>query len=133
MLKRKKSTVLVVEDEPSVLLTYRMLLEQKGYRVWAANSCEEANVVVCKRRFDLLLCDLSLEHNRTGFEVFERARELHPEIPCVTLTGYADREATEKARTSGIAVLFKPIEVEEFLKTIEDALRDGKKAAANGD
>ena len=132
--KNRKHTILVVEDEPAVLLTYRMLLEEQGYYVRAAGSCEDANAAISKRRFDLLLCDLSLEHNRTGFEVFACARQRDPGTPCVLLTGYADREATEKARASGIAVLFKPIEVEEFLKTIKDVLSDAQRQeAAAGD
>jgi CheY-like chemotaxis protein len=38
----RRYRILVVDDEPSVLLTYQMILEQKGYEAVAAPSSEEA-------------------------------------------------------------------------------------------
>lgn len=124
MSKAKKPEVLVVEDEASVLLTYRLLLEEQGYKVFAALSSQEAEGVLARKRFDLVLCDLSLEQNHTGFEVFERVRRRDPEVPCVMLTGYANRETVERAEQAGISVFFKPIEIEEFLSTLKNILRD---------
>jgi len=116
--------ILVVDDESSVLFTYRMILEQQGYAATAANTAAEALKQVAQQDFDLLLCDLSLEEKRTGFEVFNAARQKRPGVPCVLLTGYASKEAVEKAAREGIAVLFKPIDIEEFLSTISALLKD---------
>ena len=124
MSKAKKPAVLVVEDEASVLLTYRLLLQEQGYKVFAALSTREAEAVLARKRFDLVLCDLSLEQNHTGVEVFERVRRRDPEVPCVMLTGYANRETVERAEQAGIAVFFKPIEIEEFLSTLKNILRN---------
>lgn len=124
MAKGKKPEVLVVEDEASVLLTYRLLLEEQGYKVFPALSSQEAEAVLARKRFDLVLCDLSLEQNHTGFEVFERVRRRYPDVPCVMLTGYANRETVERAEQAGISVFFKPIEIEEFLSTLKNILRN---------
>ena len=123
MAKGKKPEVLVVEDEASVLLTYRMMLEEEGYTVVPALSSQQAEELLAKRRFDAVLCDLSLEQNHTGFEVFERVRKRDPKVPCVMLTGYANRETTERAEQAGITVFFKPIEIDEFLQTMKKILR----------
>ena len=135
MPKAKKPQVLVVEDEASVLLTYRLMLEDQGYEVFCALSSHDAEAVLAKRRFDMVLCDLSLEQNHTGFEVFERVRKRDPKVPCVLLTGYANRETTERAEQAGITVFFKPIEIDEFLQTLKKLLRNthGKPAEANRD
>lgn len=124
MAKPKKPEVLVVEDEASVLLTYRMMLEEQGYIVSPALSSQEAEALLGKKRFDLVLCDLSLEQNHTGFEVFERVRKRDPKVPCVMLTGYANRETTERAEQAGITVFFKPIEIDDFLQTLKTILRN---------
>ena len=124
MAKGKKPEVLVVEDEASVLLTYRLLLEEQGYKVFPALSSQEAEALLDKRGFDLVLCDLSLEQNHTGFEVFERVRKRHAGVPCVMLTGYANRETTERAERAGITVFFKPIELDGFLQTLKTILRN---------
>jgi DNA-binding NtrC family response regulator len=131
---KNQHRVLVVDDENSVLFTYRMILEEKGYNVATALTSREALDQLDSNSFDIVLCDLSLEQNRSGFEVFQHVRSKRPAVPCVLLTGYANEEAIERAEKDGIAVLFKPIDVKELFKTIEEALRQshaGKKQASN--
>ena len=121
--KAQQSRILVVDDEPSVLLTYRLILEQQGYEVLAAASSVEARKTIDKESIDLLLCDLSLEERHTGFEVIEYARKRQPQALSVLLTGYASKDVSEQAEEGGVAVLFKPIDIEEFLSTISAQLR----------
>ncbi len=121
--KPQRSRILVVDDEPSVLLTYRMILEQKGYDVLVAASSAEARNAIEKEQIDLLLCDLSLEERHTGFEVIDYARKRQPETISVLLTGYASKDVSDQAEQGGVAVLFKPIDIEEFLSTISAQLR----------
>jgi DNA-binding NtrC family response regulator len=121
----RKPRVLVVDDEPSVLATYRMILQQKGYDPVAAISSGEARAAIDHERLDLLLCDLSLEEKNTGFEVIAYARRIQPALPSVLLTGYATKDIAEKAAQNGIVVLFKPIDIDEFLSTIAAQLRSG--------
>jgi DNA-binding NtrC family response regulator len=130
----RKPKVLIVDDEASVLVTYRMILEQQGYEPTAVLSSAEALTAVEKTDFDLLMCDLSLEESHTGFEIFDAARGRTPDVPCVLLTGYASHEAVQQAESNGIAVLFKPIDIEEFLSTIETLVRSGHgKQKASGE
>jgi DNA-binding NtrC family response regulator len=116
--KSGPARILVVDDEPSVLLTYRMILEQQGYDVTAAASSEEAKRAIASQPVDLLLCDLSLEERHTGFEVIEYGREQRPGMPAVLLTGYASVDISDRAEQNGVAVMFKPIDIAEFLATI---------------
>ncbi|HET7184879.1 MAG TPA: response regulator [Terriglobales bacterium] len=131
-MKKRKHSVLVVDDEASVLFTYRVLLEQHGYAATAVLSSKEAIAAIEKTAFDLLLCDLSLEEGHTGFEVLEFARQTNPEIPCVLLTGYASSEAAQKAEQLGIDVLYKPIEIQQFLETISTVLKENYEQTEDG-
>ena len=125
--------ILVVDDEPSVLLTYQLILRQEGYRVTGAPTSGEALKVLQKDRVNLLLCDLSLEEERSGFEVIEAARERDPHLPTVILTGYATKEVTDRAERAKIGILFKPIDIEEFLRTIVEMLGENNdEAKASG-
>ncbi len=119
-----KRHIVVVDDEPNVLVTYRLILQQRGYNVSAAVSSEEARQVISKDGIDLLLCDLSLEKQENGFDVIEFARKKDPHVPAVLLTGYATPEATDRAKDLGIPVLYKPIDVNELLETIAALLRE---------
>ena len=119
----KKFRVLVVDDEAAVLLTYRLILEQQGYEVLACNTSVQAIAAIQKEKFDIVLCDYSLEEQHTGFEVITAARARDAHIPAALLTGYATKETADEAAGKGINVMFKPIEIEEFLATTSNMLR----------
>ena len=119
----KKFRVLVVDDEAAVLLTYRLILEQQGYEVLACNTSVQAIAAIQKEKFDIVLCDYSLEEQHTGFEVITAARARDSHIPAALLTGYATKETADEAAGKGINVMFKPIEIEEFLATTSNMLR----------
>jgi DNA-binding response OmpR family regulator len=107
-----------------VLVTYRLILEQRGYEVSAAVSSEEARQAITNDGIDLVLCDLSLEKQENGFDVIEFARQKDSQVPAVLLTGYAIPEANDRAQELGIPVLFKPIDINELLETISALLRE---------
>jgi DNA-binding NtrC family response regulator len=130
--RARKYCILVVDDEPSVLTTYRMILEQKGYEVVPASSSDEARGLLQSSHLDLLLCDLSLEKQDSGFEVIEYARRCRPGMPSLLLTGYASKDVSDRAQQNGIMVLFKPIDIQEFLETIATELRNAHEQAKAG-
>jgi DNA-binding NtrC family response regulator len=118
-----KPHILVVDDEPNVLVTYRLILQQQGYEVNAAISSEEARNTLQKGGVDLLLCDLSLEKQQSGFDVIQFGREIDPGLSAVLLTGYASVEANDRAERENIPVLFKPIAIQQLLTVIAELLR----------
>lgn len=120
----KSGNILVVDDEPSVLVTYRLILEQQGYNVTAALSAAEAREILSIKPIELLLCDLSLEKQESGFDVIEFGRKLSPKLSSVLLTGYATQDAADWAEKRGIPILFKPIDIKQLLETIEYLLRN---------
>lgn len=118
---RKILRILLVDDRPAVLLTYRMILQQQGHEVTAVPSYGDAVASLDACSFDLLLCDLGLGDNRNGFDVIEHAREKVPGIRAVLLTGFADQEVAEQAAERGVTVLFKPVNVHELLNTVHES------------
>lgn len=133
MTAQGKYRVLVVDDDASVLVTYRLILEQEGYEVAACGTSREAIAAVEKKNFDAILCDYSLEEQHTGFEVISAARKRNPDVPAALLTGYATNETADEAEAQGIGIMFKPIEIEEFLATTSKMLRrDNEPKQENG-
>jgi two-component system response regulator HydG len=120
----KKHSILVVDDERAVLTTYGLILSRKGYDVETAISSVEALEALRRRDFDLLLCDYSLEQEHTGFEIIDYGRKKKAGTKAAILTGYASKETAEQARKDGIAILYKPIDIEEFFTTIDKLLRE---------
>jgi len=128
----RKYRVLVVDDEAAVLLTYQLILERQGYEVLACGTSVQAIAAVQNQRFDVVLCDYSLEEQHTGFEVISAARGIDPEVPAALLTGYATKETADEAASRGIGVMFKPIEIEEFLSTTSNMVRRDNESKQEG-
>jgi len=120
---QEKYRVLVVDDEASVLLTYRLILEQQGYEVVACSTSSGAIAAIATQNFDVVLCDYSLEEQHTGFEVITAARKRNGSVPAALLTGYATTDTADEAANQGIGIMYKPIEIEEFLATTSKMLR----------
>jgi DNA-binding NtrC family response regulator len=115
--QENKYRILVVDDEAAVLVTYHLILEQQGYDVVACSTSRDAIAALAENDFDGVLCDYSLEEQHTGFEVIAAARERDAGLPAALLTGYANKETAEEAASRNIGIMFKPIEIEEFLGT----------------
>jgi CheY-like chemotaxis protein len=110
--------ILVVDDKPAVLLTYKLILQQQGYDVTAVTSCEGAISELADSTFDLLLCDYTLEDDRNGFHVIDEARRKVPGIRSLLMTGYSEDEVGSEAAERGVTVLFKPVNVADLLNAV---------------
>lgn len=110
--------ILVVDDKPAVLLTYKLILQHEGHFVTAVTSCEEAISELDDGIFDLLLCDFTLEDDRNGFHVIDEARKKIPGIRSFLMTGYSEDEVGQQAAERGVTVLFKPLNVMDLLQAI---------------
>lgn len=127
---QQKPRILLVDDKPAVLLTYRIILQQQGYEVTAVDTFGSAIEELAGSEFDLLLCDLGLGEARNGFDLIEHARDARPEIRSVLVTGYSGEEVASKAADMGIAILFKPVQVPDLLQVIRTQHASPERAIA---
>jgi len=86
---RPKKTILCVDGNEQILSVRTFLLETRGYRVVAISSPAEAIEYIANTvpgELDLLLCDL-LMPRMDGNELVRRAKELHPSLPAMIVSG----------------------------------------------
>jgi CheY-like chemotaxis protein len=117
--------LLIVDDEPSVALTLKMIFEREGYAVATAASCAEAlNVLSDGRKFDAVITDLNMEREDIGLEVVRAAQQLTAKPVVVVCTGYANLENSAKALQMKIDYLAtKPVNLEELIGAMQVMLR----------
>lgn len=116
-----KSTLLIVDDEPNVLHTLKLIFEREGYRVQTAKSAAEAIAALKekKKRLDAVIADLNLEREDIGLEVARCASLLKPRPVVVICTGYATLANTQKALELRVDYLAtKPVDPEEFTSAL---------------
>ena len=84
----QEPVILLVEDEPLVLLVAQDALEAGGYKVVPAQLVSEALNVLDSRIGELsgLVTDIRLPGGSDGWEIARRARELKPDLPVVYVT-----------------------------------------------
>ena len=114
--------VLVVDDEESVVVTIKAILQLDGYNVATTTSGAKARKMVRDVEYDLVLTDLRLEDG-DGLDVLKAVRESYPETVTIMLTGYASLESAIQAlRAGAYDYLVKPSEVEELRATVARGL-----------
>src|SRR2546423_12647255 len=119
---RERPKVLVVDDEESVVVTIKAILQLDGYDVATTTSGAQARMMVREVEYDLVLTDLRLEDG-DGLDVLKAVREKYPETVTIMLTGYASLESAIQAlRAGAYDYLVKPSEVEELRATVAGGL-----------
>jgi len=115
-------SILVVDDDQSILELFRWVLEDEGYSVETASKGRLAIEKARESRFNLALLDMFLPDVR-GDQVAVRLRELDESIGLIFVTGYD--ESIEIVKSLGFKdfLLFKkPVSLEELLGAVNDVL-----------
>jgi two-component system cell cycle sensor histidine kinase/response regulator CckA len=121
-------TILIVDDEPGVLITARRTLETFGYTVLEATNGMRALAVMREEghQIDAVLLDLSMP-DMSGDEVLSLLREMQPHLPVVISSGYNDALAGERFGVSIDAdFLQKPYDATQLGEIIQSVLKRRK-------
>lgn len=121
-------SILVVDDEPSVRAMLRAVLQNEDYEVTTATSAAEARQKLEERSFDLVMTDMRMETETSGFDVVRAARN-RPEHPIIViLTAYPMLE--KQWREAGAhAGLMKGIPVAQLTAAVDKLLAARKQSA----
>lgn len=118
----EKDSILVVDDDPIVLQSCRMVLETVGYDVVLAASVDEALERLPGRSFRALVLDLKMPR-RDGMHLVGWVLENRPDLPIVMMTGFSTPETIEEGYRKGASVLLaKPFTPKELLAALNTAL-----------
>ena len=124
-----KTRILIVDDAGPVVVLCVNVLQALGYAVKGANRGETAVELLRKERFDLMILDYKMP-GMTGFDVYQQAKGLYPEIAVVLVTGHGSPEVVTEANRMGFdSILLKPFTSEELRGTVEKVLTDRKQDA----
>jgi CheY-like chemotaxis protein len=111
-------SILVVDDEPSVRDSIRMLLVHFGHAVQTAENGAAALALLSAHRFNLVITDYFM-HGMKGDELAALIKLRHPGMPVIMATAYAD-ELKAEGRLDGNVdhLLIKPFSITEMRDAI---------------
>ncbi|MBI4232776.1 response regulator [Candidatus Peregrinibacteria bacterium] len=118
----KKPYILAVDDNQFVLSNLEQLLLIKGYEVAIARDGKEAQELVLKNRYDLLITDINMPR-ANGFELAEFIKEKKIALPIIFASAYPEAEDYTKAKSLGaVAIFTKPISLDKLYDVIDKTI-----------
>src|SRR5581483_2106610 len=128
MTPARPTRVLIVEDDPAVRLSLRLMCQKEGFEVAEAPSGAQALALFEQQPHDLVLLDLMLP-GMGGLEVCRRMRQAQPAQPVIILTARGD----EAYKVAGLELgaddyVTKPFSPRELLARIRAVLRRSARA-----
>jgi two-component system response regulator GlrR len=115
-------SVLIVDDDPTLLRLLGILLREEGYRVLSADGAERALALLAAEKPNLLLTDLRMG-SMDGLALFDAVRRTYPMLPVIILTAHGTiPEAVEATRRGVFGFITKPYEAQALLAEVRKAL-----------
>ncbi|HEY2231925.1 MAG TPA: response regulator [Candidatus Angelobacter sp.] len=112
-------SVLLVDPEPGVIVTLKMILERDGYSVSTATSYSTAAALLHDQSWDVLITELDLEAEALGLRLAGEAKSLQHRPAIFVYASFPDVERLRAALALHIDYCgFKPLEVEEIRKVV---------------
>ena len=129
MTLRKAASLLLVDDDPSLLKLLGMRLTSEGFRVTTAESGAEALRVLHRERIDLVLSDLRMDE-MDGMALFAEIQKFQPGMPVIILTAHGSIPDAVAATQQGVfSFLTKPVDRDALYKAIDEALAHSSPSA----
>ena len=119
------TNILLIEDEEPIrrVMVKILVEENKTYSVTEAINGKEGFEVLCKKSFDLVLCDIKMP-KMDGIEVLQQARKKSIQVPFVMLTGHGNVEtAVEAMKLGAYDFIPKPPDLNRLLTAVRNALQ----------
>lgn len=124
--------IMVVDDEPSIIESFKMILNIKDYDVFAFSDGASAIATVTPGKYDVAFVDMKLlvgepgpmRGEQGGIELLKKIKEIDPSMEVVIVTAFASDQTKANAITLGaLEYLSKPFLMEEIYELVERGLR----------
>ena len=119
-----QDVVLVVEDEPVILMVLTDYLSGQGYRVLQAENGEQAfEILASKPHLDMLITDFRLPGGISGVQIAEPAVKLRPDLKVIFISGYPQEiRDCNSPITRNAPILAKPFDLDTLQEHIQRLL-----------
>ena len=121
----RTASVLIVDDEPTILLSLSHCLQGSGARVTGCRERRAAEEALRIDVFDLAIIDLCLSGGGRpdGLDLVRAAKQANPQTHVIVITAYGTDDLKRQALDHGAAGYFsKPINLDQLLSTVQNVV-----------
>ncbi|HEX5463936.1 MAG TPA: sigma-54 dependent transcriptional regulator [Burkholderiales bacterium] len=123
--------ILVIDDDPGICESVRLLLEQHGYRCDVCATGNDGLARAGSDEFDLLITDLRLP-DVGGLDIIRSVGEAGIDLPAILMTSFSSMEnAIEALRLGAVDYIIKPFNNDDFLFAVQRALNERRMRKEN--
>src|SRR6188474_477361 len=124
----KNTSILVIDDDPDVLIAVRLLLKTEVKKVVTEKNPENLPALLRENNFDLVLLDMnfksSINTGNEGIYWLKRIKELNNTVSVIMITAYGDIDLAVRSLKEGASdFILKPWHNEKLVTTINDILQ----------
>jgi len=117
------SSILIIDDDTSVLETTAVLLREHGYSVISCENAKDAMAKLRENKVDVVLTDIRMPEV-SGLELLEEVRSINMDIPVILMTAYAELDVAISAMGKGaFDFIVKPYKSELLVHSVEMAVK----------
>ncbi len=116
-----KRRILLVDDELTILLTLKAILQIHGFEVETAASAREAKIRLKNNTYHMVITDMRMESDKAGLEVIQAAKKASYQ-PAVALLTAFPLPGSEWQEEGADQMLIKPINTQDLVLRIEALL-----------
>ncbi len=128
----QKIKILLVDDEPDVTRILSKRLGRRGYECQAAANGQEAVDAMAQFAFGVIIMDVKMPV-MDGMSALQIIHSRWPKTQIILLSGHADMQLAVQAMSEGaFGYLMKPVDIDELLFKIEDAVTQIRLEAGQG-
>lgn len=132
ILRMETGTILIVDDNKSVLASLELLLENEFSAVRTAANPNQITTLLSTTAIDIVILDMNfsagINNGNEGLYWLKHIHEIRPSLPVVMLTAYGDVELAVKALKNGATdFLLKPWDNQILVQKIKEAYKSNSK------
>ena len=115
--------ILIIDDDKRIRDIIKIQLHNEELEILEASNDSEVFPVLSTHDISVILCDVKLKQ-ADGFSIVEFLKSsIYSKIPVIMLTGFIDRETSERAKSVGcVDFITKPVKRQKLIETIKKAL-----------
>lgn len=134
MIQESYGTILIVDDNPNILLAARLCLGKVFAKVLTHTLPEKLLSVMNQEHIDVVLLDMNFtpgtNSGTDGLHWLQTIHRLHPDVPVVLVTAYADIQLAVRGLKEGAAdFVTKPWDNNELVRVLTDAVDKSRRVS----
>ena len=122
MSSAKKGSILIIDDEPDILVVLEEFLSKEWFKVLTSKNGKDAIEKLKTNDIDLILLDMAMP-DMNGIEILKELKAVKPNISVIMITAYRDAEQVVEAfRLGACDCIFKPFDLKYLRQAVMSKL-----------